>query len=63
MKGIAFRGFVVTVSVAMLVSVYGTFVMDMLITIIGVAFGLIATVIGWLGFIMDLKHDADVETV
>ncbi len=47
----------------MLVAVYGTLVMGMLITIIGVASALIATVIGRLEFINNLKHDPNVETV
>ena len=47
----------------MLVAVYGTLVMGMLITIIGVASALIAIVIGRLEFINNLKHDPNVETV
>ncbi len=62
MKGV-FRAFTVAVAGAMTVAVYGTIVKDVAITLTGVVFGLVATFVGWLGFIKDLKNDAQSQTV
>jgi hypothetical protein len=53
-----FKGFVAAASVVMVLIVYGTYVSDMTIVLASVAFGLVASGMGWLGFVRDLRRDA-----
>ncbi len=62
LKGVVFRAFIAAVAVAMIVAVYGSLAKNMAIILTGVVFGLMATVVGWLGFIKDLKNEAQAQT-
>lgn len=57
MRDKVFRGFIVAGSAAMLGAVYGTFSSDITIVLVSVVSGLVATGVGWLGFIRDLRRD------
>ncbi len=59
MKDIIFKGYVATISVAMLAAVYGTVIKNMPVIIASVLLGLIATGVGWLAFIRDLRAHSD----
>ena len=53
-----FKGFIIVSSVAMLSALYGLIISDMPIIFISVISGLGAAAVGWVGFIRDLKRDA-----
>ncbi len=53
-----FKGFIFASSVAMLGALYGLIISDVPIVLISVISGLGAAAVGWVGFIRDLKRDA-----
>lgn len=52
-----FIGFIIAASLAMIGGVYGTYRANMSVILASILFGLTATLVGWLGFIMDLRRE------
>ena len=52
-----FIGFIIAASLAMIGGVYGTYRLNMSVILASTLFGLVATAVGWLGFIRDLRRE------
>jgi len=52
-----FIGFIIAASLAMIGGVYRTYRANMSVILASILFGLTATLVGWLGFIMDLRRE------
>ena len=57
MRDKVFIGFIIAASLAMIGGVYRTYRANMSVILASILFGLTATLVGWLGFIMDLRRE------